>query len=121
MAAVALRGNLDSTAQDRQLRIGLVSLAGALVFALLLAQSGAAPAYRAIGFVPFFFAANGVLAALYRVCGFTAIAGRRMTADGAEVVADRAELSAQRHAGARVLVLSTALAALATSLFVVAN
>ena len=121
MAAVAQRGNLDGAAQDRQMRMGLFALAGALVVALLLAQSGASPAYRALGFLPFFFAANGVLAALYRVCGFTAIAGRRMTADGTEVVADRAELSAQRRTGLRVLFLSVVLAATATTLFVVAT
>jgi hypothetical protein len=121
MAAVAQRGNLDSTSQDRQMRIGLVALAAALVFALLLAKSGAAPAYRAVAFLPFFFAANGVLAALYRVCGFTAMAGRRLTPNGTEVVADRAELSAQRREGVRVIVLSVVLAGLATSLFAVAS
>lgn len=103
------------------MRLGLLALAGALVFALLLGRSGASPAYRALGFLPFFFAANGVLAALYRVCGFTALAGRRLTPDGAEVVADRAELAAQRRAGLRVIVLSVVLAALATSLFMVAS
>jgi hypothetical protein len=103
------------------MRIGLVALAGALVFALLLVRSGASPAYRALGFIPFFFAVNGFLAALYRVCGFTALAGRRLTADGAEVVADRAELAGQRRTGLRVLGLSVALAALATSLFVLAT
>lgn len=121
MAAVAQRGNLDAAAQDQQMRIGLLALAGALVVAILLAKSGASPAYRALAFLPFFFAANGVLAALYRVCGFTAMAGRRLTADGAEVVADRAELTGQRRAGLRVIVLSAALAALATSLFVIAS
>jgi len=44
-----------------------------------------------------------------------------MTRDGAEVVADRAELASQRRTGIRVLVLSVALSALATSLFVVAS
>ena len=121
MAAVAHRGNLDPNAQDQQLRVGLVALAGALVVALLLVQSGAAPVVRAAAFLPFFFAAYGVLAAFYRVCAFTALAGRRMTADGAEKVADRTELSAQRRAGVRVLVLSVALAALATALFIVAS
>ncbi len=103
------------------MRLGLVALAGALVVALILAQSGVSPAYRALAFVPFFFAANGVLAALYRVCGFTAMAGRRMTADGVEIVADRAELSAQRRSGLRVIVLSVLLAAVATALFMVAS
>jgi hypothetical protein len=121
MAAVAQRGNLDTRSQDQQMRMGLVALAGALVFAVFLMRTGAPPTYRALGFVPFFFAVNGFLAALYRVCGFTAIAGRRMTADGAEVVADRAELAAQRRTGLRVLVLSVVLSALATSLLMVAN
>ena len=103
------------------MRIGLVALAGALVFALLLMKTGAPPTYRALGFVPFFFAVNGFLAALYRVCGFTALAGRRMTRDGAEVVADRAELASQRRIGVRVLALSVVLSALATSLFVFAS
>jgi uncharacterized membrane protein YecN with MAPEG domain len=121
MGAVAHRGNLDSNAQDRQLRVGLVALAVALVVTLLLVKSGAPPVVRAAAFLPFFFAAYGVLAAFYRVCGFTAIAGRRMTADGVEKVADRAELSAQRRSGLRVIVLSVACAALATALFVVAS
>ncbi len=103
------------------MRIGLVALAGALVFALLLANSGASPAYRAVAFLPFFFAANGVIAALYGVCAFTAMAGRRLTSHGAEVVADRTELAGQRRSGMRVIALSVALAALATSLFMMAS
>ena len=100
------------------MRIGLVALSGALIFALFLMKTGVSPSYRALAFVPFFFAANGFIAGLYRVCGFTALAGRRMTTDGAEVVADRVELAGQRRTGLRVIVLSVALAALATSLFV---
>jgi hypothetical protein len=121
MAAVAQRGNLDSKAQDRQLRGGLLALAGALVVALLLVKSGAPPVYRAIAFVPFFFAVYGLLASFHRVCGFTAIAGRRMSEDGVEKVADRLELSAHRRSGMRVIVYSAAIAGLATALFAVAN
>ena len=121
MAVVAQRGNLDVNAQERQLRVGLVALAGALVVALLLVNSGAAPVVRGVAFLPFFFAVYGLLAAFYRVCGFTAIAGRRMTADGVEKVADRAELAAQRRSGLRVIILSVVFATFATSLFVVAT
>ncbi len=113
--------NLDARSQETQMRIGLVALAGALVVALLLARSGAPPAYRALGFIPFFFATNGVLTALYGVCGFTAMAGRRLTNDGVEVVANRKELAGQRRSGLRVIALSLAIAALVTTLFVFAT
>jgi len=121
MAAAAQRGNLDARAQDNQLRVGLVALAMALVVTALLARFEGASAYRWLIFLPFFVAANGVLAAFYRTCGITAFAGRRMTAEGAEVVADRTELSAQRRIGLRVLGMSVALAGLATALFVTAS
>lgn len=121
MAAAAQRGNLDARAQDNQLRVGLVALAMALVVTALLARFEGASVYRWLMFLPFFVAANGVLAAFYRTCGITAFAGRRMTVEGAEVVADRTELSAQRRIGLRVLGMSVALAWLATALFVTAS
>jgi hypothetical protein len=121
MAAVAQRGNLDSSAKDSQMRVGLVALAAAMLAAVLLAQSGAAAGVRALSFVPFFVASYGILSALYGVCGFTALAGRRITTEGTERVADRFELTCQRRSGMRVLVLSAAFAALATGLFVAAS
>ena len=121
MTAAAQRGNLDARAQDNQLRLGLVALAMALAVTAFLTRIEGASAYRWVMFLPFFVAANGVLAAFYRTCGLTAFAGRRMTAEGAELVADRAELSAQRRIGLRVLGLSVGLAGLATALFVTAS
>lgn len=118
---VAQRGNLDAHAQDAQLRVGLIALAMALVVAAFLARRDAATVYRALVFVPFVVAANGVLAAFYGTCGLTAFAGRRRTADGAEVVADRGELTAQRRTGVWVLSMSGAFAAAATALFVIAS
>ena len=121
MAAVAQRGNLDARAQDSQLRIGLVALAMALLVTAFLARIEGASAYRWLMFLPFFVAANGILAAFYRTCGITAFAGRRMTFEGAEVVADRTELSGQRRVGLRVLVISIGMAGLATAAFVTAS
>jgi hypothetical protein len=117
MAAVAPRGNLDTRAQETQMRFGLVALAASLVVAVVLAQSGASAGFRAVAFVPFFVAAYGVTSALYRTCGLSALAGRRQTSDGAEPVADRSELRAQRRAGLRVFAVSGALAGVATLLF----
>jgi len=121
MAALAQRGNLDSRSQESQLRVGLVGLAMALVLAAFLARSDAATVYRAVVFLPFLVATYGVLAAFYGTCGLMAIAGRRITADGTERVADRQELSAHRRLGARVLFASVALAAIATTLLLVAR
>ena len=105
MVEVAQRGNLDSHAKEAQLRVGLIALAMALVVVAFLARSDAAPFFRAVVFLPFLVATNGVLAAFYGTCGLTALAGHRRTTDGAEVVADRAELAAHRRTGAWVLSL----------------
>ena len=121
MAAVAPRGNLDTTAQETQMRAGLIALAAALVLAVLLTRSGVAPGYRVVAFLPFFVAAYGVLSALYSVCGFTAFAGCRMTSEGTERVACRIELSTQRRCGMRVIMMSLGLATLATSFFALAS
>ncbi len=121
MAAVVPKGNLEAEAQDTQMRVGIVALALALGVATLLARSGASPGYRALAFVPFFFAAYGVLAAFYRTCGVTAIAGRRITCEGSERVADRDELAAQRKRGLGVIGGSVLLAATATALLVAAS
>jgi hypothetical protein len=118
MAVVAPRGNLDSRAQGAQMRVGLFALAIALGAVVMLAHSGAAPGYRSLAFAPFLVAAYGVLSALYGTCGMTAIAGRRITSEGTERIADRDELASQRKTGARVLAISIALSAVATALFV---
>jgi len=51
------------------MRIGLVALAGALVFALFLMRTGASPTYRALGFVPFFFQSHVVVLRLAVTAG----------------------------------------------------
>src|SRR4051794_10750644 len=106
MAAIAERGNLESRAQDVQMRIGIIALAISLLIGTLLAQSGFAREVRLAAFAPFFVASYGLLAALYRTCGLTAIAGRRITSDGSEPVADRAELLRLRARGLRVMCAS---------------
>jgi hypothetical protein len=121
MAAVTSRGNLESRAQETQLRIGLVALAVSLAVGSVLARGGVAPGYRLVAFLPFFMAAYGVLAALYRTCGVTAIMGRRITSDGSEPVADRAELASHRARGMRVMLGSVLLAGVATAFLFVAR
>lgn len=121
MAAAIAKGNLEAQAQDTQMRMGIIALAVALGFATSLAKLGASPGYRALAFVPFLFAAYGVLAALYRTCGVTAMAGRRITCDGSERVADRGELAGQRRQGLRVIGGSLLLAVTATALLVSAS
>ena len=103
------------------MRGGLFALAAALVVAVVLAQSGVAPGYRSLAFVPFAASAYGVLSSLYGVCGISALAGRRITTEGAERIASRVELSAQRRSGLRVIAMSLALAGIATTLFVLAS
>src|SRR5678815_4568809 len=84
MHAASPRGNLSASAQDTQLRAGLISLATALAVAAALGHSGAPAGYRALVFIPFFVAVYGVLAALYGTCGISAIAGMRITCQGRE-------------------------------------
>jgi hypothetical protein len=123
MAALTERGNLDARAREGQLRVGLAALGMALVLSAFLCRPelGADAGYRAIVFVPFFVASYGVLAAFYRTCGLSAIAGHRRTPDGTEPVADRAELASQRRTGAMVMLMSVGLAGAATLLFVIAR
>lgn len=121
MQVVSPRGNLDAAAQDTQLRAGLVALAMSLVVAAALGGSGTSPGLRALVFLPFFVAAYGVLAALYGTCGVSAIAGRRITCQGSERIADCGERSVQRARGLKVMGVSFLLAASATALFVAAS
>jgi hypothetical protein len=63
-----------------------------------------------------FVGVYGVCAGLWRTCGVTAMAGRRITATGTERVADRRELAALRRRGLAVLCGSLIVSVLATSL-----
>jgi hypothetical protein len=121
MTAQAQPMNLDSRAQATQLRVGVVALAVALTVGALLAKTSIPAGYRAFAFLPFFFAAYGLLAALYRTCGFTAIRGRRLTNQGSERVIDPDALRAQRRLGTRIIMGSAALASAVTALLIVAT
>jgi hypothetical protein len=103
------------------MRVGVVALATALVLGTLIAKSGAAHGYRALAFGPFFVAGYGVLAALYRTCGISAIVGRRVTSDGMERIVDRVELAELRSRGLRIIAGSVVLAAGATSVLFFAS
>jgi len=113
--------NLDAATQEKELRLGLVALVVALTSAALLSRSGAPAGYRALVFVPFCVAAYGVLAGLFATCGVTALAGCRITPQGREPIADRADLEATRAHGVKVLLSSAVAAAITTGLFVIAR
>lgn len=119
--AAAADGNLDSRAETMQLRVGVVFVAIALAVAVVLSRSGVAAGWRAVTFAPLAVGTYGTLAALERVCGFTALAGRRIREAGTEPIADRDELAALRRIGLRVIGTSVAIAAAATALLVLAR
>lgn len=110
--------NLDATAQDGQLRVGLLALTMALGLAAFLDHRHAW--LRPVVFVPLLVGAYGVLAAFYGTCGIAAASGKRRTPLGDEPVADRRELASQRKMGALVVGLSFLIAAAATTALVLA-
>jgi hypothetical protein len=115
------RTNLESTAQDTNMRIGLVALGVSLVASVLLLNAGAGAACRSLTFVPFLLAAYGIMAALFCTCGFTALAGMRRTNAGPERIADPVERSNVRARGLRVILGSVVIAAVATGLLMGAH
>ncbi len=113
--------NLESRAQNLNMRIGLVSLGISLMTGALLVKLGASPWARSVTVAPMFLAAYAIQTALYCTCGFTALAGFRFTNRGPERIADANELSAVRGRGLRVIAGSVALALVATGLLVSAS
>ena len=120
MAATAL-GNLDMRAQNTQLRFGVVVIAAALAIGVLMLALGAPPAYRALLGLPLFLGISGVYAGLTRVCGFTAMQGKRRTESGACPVADKKQLRDFRRRGMQVIFGSATIAIAATTLLVLAR
>jgi hypothetical protein len=108
--------NLDDQAQNMQLRVGVGGVSLALAVAVVLGASGAGLAARLLVAPLFFVGVYGISAALFRVCGVTAIAGRRIIAGGTEPVADRVELDRLRRRGGMVIAVSAVVSLLATAL-----
>ncbi len=113
--------NLDTRAQNFQLRLGVVMIALSLGVAVALVRAEVGTAYRLLVALPMYFGTYAVYAGLTKTCGFTALRGLRMTASGPAPVADKAELAAQRRRGLRVIASSAAVAGLATLLLAVAH
>jgi hypothetical protein len=108
-------GNLGRRAQDVQIRLGLVFLGLALVGDFVLDRTGL-PSGLHFALAPLFFLGTyGLAAGLTCTCGFTALAGRRLTNSGPERIANRAELGGARRQG-MVIVASSGLLAIAGSL-----
>ncbi len=114
-------GNLDASAQNAQLRFGVVMIAAALATGVLLLGLGVPAGYRAFLALPLFFGTYGVYAALMRTCGFTAMRGMRLTESGPCPVPDKAEAKCFRRRGMQVIGGSATIAAAATLLLVFAR
>ena len=111
-------GNLGDRAQSQRLRMSLVLLSIALVLCVVLRETGVAPVYRSVLFIPFFASAFGAYQGLFRTCTVAARQGVRVTDQGEEVVADPAERGRMRAEGRKILLRSLATAAAATALVV---
>lgn len=113
-------GNLGDKAQNRRLRMGLVSVALGLVLAVVMVQTGASSLARLGLFVPFFFGAFGALQGLFRTCNGAASKDVRITDDGEEKLLESSDRERIRREGRMVVLGSFATAGMATLLCVVA-
>ncbi len=120
MSEIAM-GNLDSRAQNLQLRIGVGMIAAALAVAVISLGFGVPSGYRVLLGLPLFFGTYGVYAGLTRTCGFTALRGMRMTESGPVPVADKTALAAHRHQGFQVICGSAIISVAATLLLLIAH
>jgi hypothetical protein len=114
-------GNLDAGAQNKQLRVGVVMIAVALAAGVLMLRLGVDPIYRVLLALPLFSGTYGVYAGLTRVCGFTAMQGKRRTESGTCPVADKTQMNDFRRRGMNVILGSATIAAAATALLVLAR
>lgn len=84
----------------------------------VLKLTGASPMARLFLFVPFFISANAFFQAMYMNCGYSALAGRRHTAEGTERIADRGERRSVRARGVWQIALAFVGASALTASFV---
>lgn len=111
--------NLTVDIQNQQLRLGVAIFAIALAGAVLVRELGIVSPMRFLLVVPFLVGLHAMHLGLTGVCGMSAAAGLRLTCDGAEPVADRAELRSVRRRGAMIMAstVATALAVTMTLLY----
>jgi hypothetical protein len=109
--------NLETRAQNVQLRVGIVMVTAALVVGMVMDRLGAGRLSH-LALVPMFFVGvYGLGAAILKTCGVTAFMGKRRTETGVEPVADRQELAALRRRGAALIGGSAVVAVAAAALF----
>ena len=82
--------------------MGWMWLTLGVMYVALLAIRGAPSAWYALAAIPFFLATLGYFQARVRTCVFLAVVGRRNLDDGAERIADAAELARVRAEAWRV-------------------
>jgi hypothetical protein len=114
----ALSGaNLETGGQNSRLRVAIFALALALTLALGLEYVGAAKQWRALLFVPFFFALFGVTQGMYRTCPGLAARGVREVCGVEEPIANAVELKRTRQLARKVVIMTTVGAVAATMVF----
>lgn len=107
--------NLDPKGQNSRLRFAVVMLALGLALVVGFVRWGAAPSWRLIAFVPFFFAAFGALQGLLRICPMHSRQGTREVAGGVCLPRDDAAgQAAAKRMGRQIWTLSTVSAVFAT-------
>ena len=110
--------NVSEEDATYRLRGGIMMLAIALAGAVGLETIDAGPLWRLLLFVPFFLAEYSFFQAVYRICGVTALQGKRWVDDGWEQIADPQVREACRCLGKTQLFASLGWATLLTGLFV---
>lgn len=108
--------NLSPCVRARALRTSVFVFTCALAAAVLLEAMGVPRSYRLILAIPIFAATHASLSAICGVCAFSARRGVRRIAGGQERVVDPRERLELRQRGAKVLLMSLAVTAAATSL-----
>jgi hypothetical protein len=121
MAASPPVENLDDRVQSMQLRFGVALLVLGLCASVALHCLGASVLAH-FALAPFFLVGTyGLAAAMTRTCGLTAMTGRRLTATGAEPIADRCARKAIRLRGTLVVAASIAVSVFAVVLLAIAR
>ena len=112
--------NMDGLTQSAQLRAGVAVLGATMAAAVALLGLGANVQLRALLFVPFFAGIYTVAAGLSGNCVLSAYRSQRLTFEGAEPMADRGDVHANRRRGLWQLAKVVALSIAATTLLLLA-
>jgi hypothetical protein len=117
MEIASREGNLSADTQTPRLKGGVVGLGIGLVMAAVMLEQGVSVPLRLLLFVPFFVSSVLLFQGLFNTCPGLAARGMRDVGDGPEAIANKEQRCAVKSLAARVMLLSVAVAVLATALF----